>query len=111
MLYINNSIDKSDNGKSIPLKYEIVLVDDANYGLCIGARNFTTGRLFALYKSCKDCQSDLGISMQNLSLIELASVSNVHKSCNHAYYYNDISTRDIKDYLFEQNTMPCCKSL
>ena len=100
---IKHSIIKSDNGKVAPAKFELVFVDDADCGLCLGGKNFSTGRIFALYKDCVSCNKDLGLDLPDLPLIELTKVSDVHKSKDHNYYYSVLANKqEINKNIVEQ---------
>lgn len=90
---INHSIISSDNGKFVPAKFELVFVDDADYGLCLGGKNFSTGRIFALYKDCQSCNKDLELNLPDLSLTELTKISDVHKSKDHNYCYSVLANK------------------
>lgn len=103
MFYVKNSVDPTDNGKAVPNKFELVLVEDLDYGLCLAGRNFSTGRIFALYKTCQACSKDLRISLPNLSLIELTKISDVHKSKDHNYYHSIAPVQKVKKNMIVQN--------
>lgn len=105
MLYVKNSVDNSDNGKVVPARYELVLVDDITHGLCLAGKNFSTGRIFALWKSCYHCMKDLRITLPNLPLTELTKISDVHRSKDHTYIHTIAPVQKLKKHLVVQNVV------
>lgn len=103
---INHSLNKSDNDKSVPSKFDLLIVRDPDYGLCLAARNFNTGKVFALYNDIALAEKDLEIDLKlpkNFNIMDLTDITDVRRTKDGKQNYQFISEQKIDKFVLEQN--------
>lgn len=105
-MQIKHSLNKQDLNRPVPQKFEILLVKDPDYGLCLAGRNFNTGKIFALYDDISSMEKDLDIKFnlpKDTSLMDLSKVTDIRRCKDGTYNFLFDSEQKLSKIIVEQN--------